>query len=291
MQAWNVLLPDRSRGDLRNSMAGWRRFSEPLGMWIYGQLVISESDITFLDEKKPWAYTPPELGPVPNLEADLARSKDFVAALRDDAFALTAFSRLCYLDWMKVGHREVETFNGNGDVAEMIAGLRDKGENYLDIENECLSGRDEPPRGSHSEDQVRRFHFELEKIGWRTHTTDEVRSAIREALKKRLKDRVTLLRRVKELELRPEQHCQRWIDRPPHRPLAMPFYEGDDAAWIEPLSREEQDAVSAETSVRLYNLAITARLSEDEYRSLQPLLGWGPLFFNARRSDSTDEAH
>jgi hypothetical protein len=289
-KAWNVRLPDGSRGDLRDSMAGWRRRAAPPLVWIYGRLVLHDSDIEFVDSDKQHWYTPPPLGAIPNLEAELAGSQDFVAALQDDSFALTAFSQLAHPEWMKVGHREFEEFTGNGSVAGMIAGLRAKGENYLDVENGCLSGQEKTPRAAYSPDQVRRVHAELVKIGWRTHTADEVQSAIRDSMRKRLKDRVTLMRRIKDLELRPEQHCQSWIDKPPYKPLAMPIYEGDDLAWIEPLSVEEQEAMSAETCIRFINLALTARVSEEEYRSLQLLLGWGALLFNVSRSDGENKA-
>jgi hypothetical protein len=291
MKAWNVRLPDGSRSDLRDSVAGWRRRAEPPLVWIYGRLVLHDADIEFVDSDGQFPYEPPPLGALPNLEAELARSQDFVLALQDDAFALTAFSELNHRDWMKIGHREFDVFESGGSLAGMIAGLRGKGENYLDVRNEWLSGREKVPQGSYSPDQARRVHRELAKIGWRTHTAEEIQAARREDMRQRLRDRVKLLRALKDLEARPQQSFQPWIKEPPTVPLAMPMYDGDDPAWIEPMSAEEQEAVSADVCVRLSTLAVTARISEDEYRALQPLLAWdlGPFLGVpiAKRPDST----
>jgi hypothetical protein len=251
-------------------MYQWRRRAKPPLAWIFGTLVLHADDIEFVDLHEQPRYSPPDRGDLPNLEAELACLPAFEADLRDDAFAMTAFYMLSKREWMKIGHREAETFLGDGDVAGMIAGLRAKGEIYLDVEYGTLSGREEPlDRGIFSEDRVQRLHRRLASVGWRTHTPDEIRAILREDLQRRLRTRVELLRQVKELELRQAGSFLHWKETPRLPPLRVSiFRDGDDPAWLGVLSPEEQEACSGELSLRISALAVSARIDRDEHQRL-----------------------
>jgi hypothetical protein len=237
-------------------------------------LVLHPADTEFVDLAKQPSYCPPDPGGIPNLEAELARSPAFVADLGDDAFAMTAFHLLANKEWMKIGYREVETFSGGSELADMIAGLRAKGEIYLDVRYGTLSGREQPiARGVFSEDRVHRLHRHLASIGWRTHTPDEIRAILREDLQRRLRTRVELLRQVKELELRQAGSFPSWRETPRFPPLRVSiFRDGDDPAWLGALSPEEQEACSGELSLRISALATSARIDRSEHQKLTDAL-------------------
>lgn len=66
------------------------------------------------------------------LERELVACQIFVDALNDDQFAVTAYNYLNWLDWVKVGVPDALPMNGDRSTGAMIAGLRAKGEDYLD---------------------------------------------------------------------------------------------------------------------------------------------------------------
>ncbi len=231
----------------------------------------------FVDSEPQPNYIPPPLGDRPDLEAELARSEEFIAGLQDDHFALTAFFRLAYGEWIKVGYRDFDTFNSNGSVAHMIAGLRGKGENYLDIEFQTLSGREQPLKLGNSPHYAQLVQAQLRKIGWRTHTAEEIQAIFREDLRKRLKARVELLRRIKILETRPMGQYEHWVDRPLCGAYPLDIYENDDPAWFTDFNTEEKEASSGELSLRLFALANYAQINRKEYDELKGKLNLGPL--------------
>ncbi len=87
----NARYPDGTRGEARKTLDhGFRRRPTNSGydrLWIYGRIDIRPDDILFIDVEQP-VYQPPPLSDVPNLEADLARDPVFLAAIKDDRFAL-----------------------------------------------------------------------------------------------------------------------------------------------------------------------------------------------------------
>jgi hypothetical protein len=273
-EAWNVRMPDGTRRHVRWSPPYWRRRSEPPLVWTYGRLVTHPDDVEFVDLDQQPGYDPPEPKDLPNLEAEVARSPAFVADLQDDAFALTVFFELTNREWMKIGHRDVETFSSGDQLAGMIAGLRGKGEISSDVRYQTLSGRLESlERGICSPDRVQRLHQHLAAIGWRTHTPDEIQAVLREDLHRRLRIRVKLLRDVKNLESRPAGCVPAWREEARFPAVPMPiYYEGDDPAWLGKLSAEEREACSGQLSLRLLALATSARIGRDEYEELSRAL-------------------
>jgi hypothetical protein len=261
-------MPDGSRADIHKSMAGWRRPVVPPKLWTYGRLEISDTDVKFVDFERQPTYTPPPLCEMPNLEAELARSAEFIDALDEDHFAVTAFRMLAFREWAKIGYRRFEGFEGHGTIAEMIAGLRNKGENYLDIRHAEFEGSPSLPK------HVQQMHGHLSKIGWRTHTADEMRAIFREDFQDRLRDRVDLLRQIKVFELRPPGNCEHWLAKAPYGALEMPIYDEDELAWFEDLTAEQEAARAGEVSVRLFALATNTQISRHEYNELAKKLGW-----------------
>ncbi|MDB5601531.1 MAG: hypothetical protein JWN71_3575 [Xanthobacteraceae bacterium] len=273
--AWNVRLPDGRRADVRQSAViwqksyAWRRRAVPPLVWAYGTLQLHDSDIEFIDLDEQPSYSAPPLADIPMIEAELARSSEFIADLQDDAFAMMAFHHLSQLEWMKIGHREYHAFNGSGEVAHMIAGLRRKGETYIDVEF-ALSGRDKPPKITRPDYYAALLQWHLKKIGWRTHTHDEIHAMRKENFRQRLAARVEVLREVQSLEQRSSGSCDSWLEKPRPR-LGQSFfmYESDDPAWLSDLSAEEKVASSAELIDRLDHLAATRRISKNEYDVLR----------------------
>jgi hypothetical protein len=273
-KAWNVRMPDGTRQHVRPSMLQWRRRAEPPAVWTYGRLVLHPDDVEFVDHEEQPHYAPPEQNELPNLEAELARLPAFVADLQDDAFALTAFFLLAKREWMKVGYRDVETFSGESELAGMIAGLRGKGEIYLDVRSETLSGRERKFRRSvFSQDRIQRLHRHLATIGWRTHTADEIQAMLRQDLHRRLRSRMDLLSQIKELEARPAGSYPAWEEQLRFLPQPLTIYlEGDNPAWLGQLTEEQLQVCSGEFSLRLIALASSARIDRNEYDRLLSIL-------------------
>jgi hypothetical protein len=265
-------MPDGSRGEAWHYLPMWRRRGNAPMVWIYGRLVLNADDVEFVDSDEQPRYIPPPLSDTPNLEAELARSEGFIADIQDDAFALTAFVMLTELEWMKVGHREFEQ-SGTGDIAEMIAGLRRKGESYSDVRNETLGGRNTSMKNYVTQEHVQRLHVRVAEIGWRTHTADELHAIFVEDLRQRLQARVEVLRKVKSFETRNAAYCECWTPKGSAPGLVLFLHENDDITWLGELSSEQEEAISSSLSRRVVDLALNGRMNRTEYNELLRKVG------------------
>ncbi len=141
----NALYPDGTRGPaMLTREHGWRRKSSGPRRWIYGRKETDESDVRFIDGDQP-VYQPPKPSDQPNLEADLANDPEFIAALRDDRFAMavckafdggffgtllpTGLKRSWYQRSSRADQWRMVKVS---DLKSIIAGLRDLGESRED---------------------------------------------------------------------------------------------------------------------------------------------------------------
>jgi hypothetical protein len=123
--------PDGSRGEERDTPDhGFRRRASGERLWVYGRIDIRPDDVIFIDGDQP-LYQPPPQGEFPNLEADLARDSAFIAAIKNDRFALAVLNvfdnRSCYK-----GQDPRAWECGLSQAAGLVADLRGRGESYLD---------------------------------------------------------------------------------------------------------------------------------------------------------------
>jgi hypothetical protein len=344
----NALYPDSSRGEAGDTLDhGFRRRASGERLWIYGRIDIRPGDVVFIDGDQP-VYQPPPQGDTPNLEADLARDGAFVAAMKDDRFALAVRGVFDNRSFYKGQDRRAWEC-GERSAAALVANLRAKGESYQDyypgyaalkgtypddrpdIERRLQSGIDQiskslttPPGvsledlsawlgpGEHSAEEVRQAmaamqpwlerrraaenetrreqqHLALEKaqhdlasfredhtnedvldalrahlsrLGWRTETEQDRKRAHQEWVERA----VQVLHDVMELEQRPAAQPETWTEPLRHRGAIV-------VRGVEPgeLERMPADVRAVETGVleqRLANLALTGRVSEQEYREL-----------------------
>jgi len=100
------------------------------------------------------------------LIVDLSTDPAFATAVKDDEFAAVAFVDIAFrLDWINEDDRK--TFiGGNGKTANLIALLRNQGENSLDIEIAMTDRHFDIPM---SEIEIPRSKLEaiLREHGWR----------------------------------------------------------------------------------------------------------------------------
>ncbi|HWX57375.1 hypothetical protein [Bradyrhizobium sp.] len=129
--AENALYPDGSRGEANDTLDhGFRRRASGERLWIYGRIDIRPDDVVFIDGEQP-IYQPPPQGDIPNLEADLARDGAFVAAIKDDRFALAVRTVFDNRSFYK-GQDPRSWVSGERSAAALVANLRDRGESYND---------------------------------------------------------------------------------------------------------------------------------------------------------------
>jgi hypothetical protein len=129
--AENALYPDGSRGEANDTLNhGFRRRASGERLWIYGRIDIRPDDVVFIDGEQP-IYQPPPQGDIPNLEADLARDGAFVAAIKDDRFALAVRTVFDNRSFYK-GQDPRSWVSGERSAAALVANLRDRGESYND---------------------------------------------------------------------------------------------------------------------------------------------------------------
>ncbi len=127
----NALYPDRTRGEARNTLDhGFRRRGGGDRLWVYGRIEVQPGEVAFIDGDQP-VYLPPSQGEVPNLEADLARDPAFLAAIKDDRFALAVLRVFENRSFYK-GDDPRAWVCGLASSAALVADLRDRGESYQD---------------------------------------------------------------------------------------------------------------------------------------------------------------
>ena len=233
----NAKLPDGSRGPVWSRMYRWRRSAKPPLMWVWGQIEIATDDVVFLDDKEGLRYQPdPERDS--QLERELASCKDFIEALRGDQFAVVAYRCLKNFKWMKIGDRSALDMNGDRSIGAMIAGLRGKGEDYLDY----YAASDEIH--IHQADEKNHSHRMLQilrKLGWRTYSEDELRVLALEEFKLRVARRLAAWKSLDELEARPAALHPKLDKKLLIRDILL--YTGDNPDWLTTLSAEEQVAI------------------------------------------------
>jgi hypothetical protein len=98
--------------------------------WIYGRIDIRPDDVVIIDGEQP-IYQPPPQGDIPNLEADLVRDGAFLAAIKDDRFALSVRTVFDNRSFYK-GQDPRSWVSGERSAAALVANLRDRGESYHD---------------------------------------------------------------------------------------------------------------------------------------------------------------
>lgn len=167
----NARYPGGTRGiAMLTRNHGWRRKASGVRLWVYGRIDADETDVRFIDGPQP-VYEPPQKTDEPSLEADLANDPAFVAALRDDRFAMAvckAFDGGLYGNLLQTGlerpwyHRSGQSGPWRmvmvSDFKNVITGLRNRGElrdDYL----ACLEFPGELP--SLHDDLKARLHEQL----------------------------------------------------------------------------------------------------------------------------------
>jgi hypothetical protein len=131
MKVEDALYPDGSRGEARDTLDhGFRRRASGDRLWIYGRVDVQPDDVSFIDGDQP-IYQPPPQSEVPDLEADLARDSAFLAALKDDRFALAVLKVIENHDFYK-GQDTRSWGCGSSGAASLVANLRGLGESYHD---------------------------------------------------------------------------------------------------------------------------------------------------------------
>jgi hypothetical protein len=258
-RARRALLPDGTRGDVQSRTTGrWRREGRGDKLWMIGDVDIRVDDVIFTDAaSQDRKY---ELPSADCLERELALHRPFVEALADDKFAAVAHSMLGQLEWMRIGARETGWFDS---LHDMIASLRNKGEDYLDYK---LGGYSVTLTDAEKVAHARRMNQIMRSLGWRTYTVDELGARIREDFRVRVERRVEAWRRLDAYEARPAGSH----DVLGMTPLVadMALYEGDDAQWLEELQGERRMAASSQFVQRIKDLTNSGRVTEDEYREL-----------------------
>jgi hypothetical protein len=162
-EATNAKLSDGTRGMAWRRLMGWRRPATGPLKWIWGQVEITDDDVTFRDWAEQPSYMPdPLLDNQFQLERELANCQSFIDALQDDEFAIIAYDYLTWLDWVKIDTSDALGMNGSGSTGSMIAGLRAKGEDYMDYRwNEVVI-----PEAQQIRNKQRLFNI-LQQMGWR----------------------------------------------------------------------------------------------------------------------------
>jgi hypothetical protein len=164
---------------------------------------------------------------------------------------------------MKIGEPHALDMNGHRSTAAMIAGLRGKGEDYLDYycdaDSVKVPKKDEARHAQHLQQILRR-------LGWRTYTADELKNLALQEFQARVAQRVAAWKSLDNLEARPaaahpKLEKKHWIS-------GMLLYQGDDPNWLTMLSAEEKAAISAEFEKRVLALASSGRITEKEFNIL-----------------------
>jgi hypothetical protein len=200
-------------------------------------------------------YQPPILDAqgTDHLEADLAASPDFVRALQDDAFAILAFGRLTGPTWHKIGDRNAQHVGSDDSVAAMIAGLRANGETHFEIMyfRHYLSPLQRWRLDRKACRQVSSFDRILSDLGWRTPSEAALRAEAAAQAEQRLAQRMSVLRRVREMEARPEgSYDPLCIGDVARLIIPVAMFDRDSSLWAQEWSREQQEAALADFVAR-----------------------------------------
>jgi hypothetical protein len=235
--------------------------------WIWGRFKITADDVALIDDPAARPKYDPDADPeATRLEKLLAKSPRFRAAVADPHGARVAFRMLSDLEWFNIEDREELAFFGNGGIAGMIAGVRDRGETYMDYKFGTSTV-------GISDADVRRYALEVHDImgelGWRTHTAEELRLQARADFNSRVEDRIANWNSLAELEARAADSYEPTGGR--YAEIPMPIYEGEEV-WAEPLPRDTKLRMSKEYARRVRHLVATNRISYDEYRMLTGLI-------------------
>ena len=263
-QARNVLIATGKRIEVSQP----RRPSDSGDGWIWGRFKITSEDVVLIDD--PTAAGPkydPDTDPgATRLEKLLAKSPRFRAAVADPDGARVVFLLLSKLDWFNVQDRDELAALSSGDIAGMIAGVRDRGETYTDYKFGLTTL-------GISDADVRRHSLEVHEImgelGWRTHTAEELRLRARADFNQRVEDRIANWNSLAELEARAADAYEPTDGR--YAEVPMLIYEGEEA-WAEQLPQDTKLTMSKEYARRVRHLVATNRISYDEYRMLTGLI-------------------
>jgi hypothetical protein len=248
----------------RIEVTGPRRPGDSGDEWIWGRFKITADDVALIDDP---AATP-KYDPDPEatrLEKLLAKSPRFRAAVAEPHFARVAFLLLSNLEWFNIEDREELAFFSNGGIAGMIAGVRDRGETYMDYKFGTNT------QGIPQAD-IHRFSLEMHDImrelGWRTHTAEELQLQARANFNSRVEERIANWNSLTELEARAADSHEPTGRR--YAEIPMLIYEGEEA-WAEQLPQDTKLMMSSEYARRVRHLIATNRISYDEYRMLTGL--------------------
>jgi hypothetical protein len=262
LRAQNVLIATGKRIEASQP----RRPGDSGDEWIWGRFEITSDDVALIDDPAARPKYNPDTDPeATRLEKLLAKSPRFRTAVADPHCARVAFLMLRDLEWFNV--QDGDEFGAwGGSIAGMIAGVRDRGETYLDYK--LGTSTFGIPAA-----EVRRHALEVGEImgelGWRTHTAEELRLRARADFNSRVEERIANWNSLPELEARPADWCEPTGGR--YAEVPMLIYEGEEA-WAEQLPQDTKLVMSREYARRVRHLVATNRISEDEYRTLTGLL-------------------
>jgi hypothetical protein len=261
----NAKLPDGTRGTVQHRMPVWRRPAKAPLLWIWGRIEIKSDDVLFLDNaaQPHHPHYEPDLNRESQLERELTACEDFVLSVQDDRFAVIAYRCLNHLKWMRIGEPNASDMNGHRSTAAMIAGLRGKGEDYLDYY--CEADFVKVPK---DEEEQHALHLRqiLRNLGWRTFTAGELKNLALHDFQLRVSQRLAVWQSLDHLEARPPATYPKLEKK--HRIMEMPLYQGDDPSWLDMLSSKEKAAISADFVKRVLALAQSGRITEAEFNKL-----------------------
>jgi hypothetical protein len=263
VRGWNVLIATGKRIEV----IGSRRPGDSGDEWIWGRFKITADYVALIDDPaaRP-KYDPDTDSEATRLEKLLAKSPRFRAAVADPHGARVAFRMLSDLDWFNMQDREELSFFGSGSIAGMIAGVRDRGETYMDYKFGTNTG-------GIPQTDVHRYslgmHDIMRELGWRTHTAEELRLQARTDFNSRVEERIANWNSLTELEARAADSYEPTGGR--YAEIPMPIYEGEEA-WAEQLPQDTKLMMSKGYARRVRHLVATNRISDDEYRMLTGMI-------------------
>lgn len=234
--------------------------------WIWGRFKITADDVALIDDPAVRPKYDPDRDPeVTRLEKLLAKSPRFRAAVADPHGARVAFLLLSNLEWFNIADREELPFFSNGGIAGMIAGIRDRGETYMDYKYGTNTlGIPQADIDRYSLE----VHDIMRELGWRTHTAEELQLQARANFNSRVEERIANWNSLTELEARAagshEPTGRRYAEIP------MLIYEGEEV-WAEQQPEDTRLMMSEAYARRVRHLIATNRISDDEYRVLTGL--------------------
>lgn len=288
--ALEALLPDGTRGEIRVGSGAnrFRRKGTGERLWIHGTLQIRPDDVIFVDGEQP-SYAPPPLTGDSDLEAELARDKPLLDAIKDDTFARALYSILSTHEVIHLKTGQQFGF-GNSQSARIVINLRASGEIVSDyVPNGHLPGIWPDDRAEHAEvlskirsviaslwHEPRRSHQENDKVydllhahltrlGWRTLNAGDQKLLSAEHARRA----VRVLQEVKQLERRMPAPLPEWAQE--INKMGAPKGAGQYVliAQVEGMTEDEKFvAHPGALPKRIDELAISGRITKDEYDTL-----------------------